>query len=798
MSSLYYYSKLKVLVVVGCIALLAQEPLFAQDSGVSGRVIDIVTKRPVAGAEVTAVNRSGDTVGTAEANEAGEYVIASVYSGLVSVIVTADQYRAAERVDVRLFKDKVTTSDFSLREFSNVEEILVTGRPFGVPNDGSVTAYTLTREEIRRTPGTAGDIFRGLSTLPGVAATGAFSSFSVRGRGPRDNIILIDGIPYDRAVHFDQSLGEADDIGGGGRFSIFGQNVVGRADFAPGGWSSEFGGANGSLLRLDLAEGSRNNPFIEAKFDLAGGEVLYDGPSYAFDNTSLLVSLRYYDFGQLFDIIGQEDIGRPELADALVKSVTRFDADTTLKLIGLYTPERYTRDLDNVLASPDFDDPTLLTSEQDAFLLGATLEQLVGETGQWTNAVYYRYASDDSQQGEAFPELSATPSDALTIPLEESIIALNEGEKELGWRSDYSADNGLGRFKIGSRLVLLNIDYQQTLSRDYPLFVYDRDDFRPDRSDKFILLTPSLFNASLTDDSVRATIYGEQSFDIGAVRLTAGARGEYDSLLSVSYLSPRLQIEWAGSERTLYKITGGLYTQAPRLLEIAANQGNLDLGYEKTWQASAGVNHFFGADYQLQLEGYYQRMTDLIPDSDRVTGKLTNDSKGWAAGFDTILRKKFSNDWSASLRYSYNRVRIDDGDGAGYRQGRYSRPHLANFTMSYEISDSWSVGLQYQIASGRPSERFIINEDVYANFGLTRFSREITRRFDGRFPTFQTLNLRADYRRQIGGVVVKGFIDIVNALGRKNVDYVEFSPITGEIDNDGLGVFPQLGLAIEF
>jgi hypothetical protein len=96
--------------------------------------------------------------------------------------------------------------------------------------------------------------FRALDVLPGVVATGEFSNFSVRGNGPRDNLITVDGIPFDKVVHFDESLGEQEEIDGGGRYSIFAPNVIGAARFSPGGWRASEGGKNGSLLELELAE----------------------------------------------------------------------------------------------------------------------------------------------------------------------------------------------------------------------------------------------------------------------------------------------------------------------------------------------------------------------------------------------------------------------------------------------------------------------------------------------------------------------------------------------------------------
>ena len=101
---------------------------------------------------------------------------------------------------------------------------------------------------------------RALDGLPGLVSTGDFANFSVRGRGPRDNLIFVDGMPFDKVVHFDQTLGEEEDIGGGGRFSIFAPNSIAGAEFSPGGWSAAYSGRSGSLLQLDVVGGRSAHP----------------------------------------------------------------------------------------------------------------------------------------------------------------------------------------------------------------------------------------------------------------------------------------------------------------------------------------------------------------------------------------------------------------------------------------------------------------------------------------------------------------------------------------------------------
>ncbi len=136
-----------------------------------------------------------------------------------------------------------------------------------------------------------------LTACRGWFPTGEFASFSVRGRGPRDNLILIDDLPFDRVVHFDQTLGEEEDIGGGGRYSIFAPNSIASAEFSPGGWSAAYGGRSGSLLKLDVAGGSPT-PSASLRVDIAGLELGYEGPSGIHDDTTVFLTARQFDFGR--------------------------------------------------------------------------------------------------------------------------------------------------------------------------------------------------------------------------------------------------------------------------------------------------------------------------------------------------------------------------------------------------------------------------------------------------------------------------------------------------------------------
>ena len=153
----------------------------------------------------------------------------------------------------------------------------------------------------------------------------------------RNNLIFVDDFPLDKVVHFDQTIGEEDDIAGGGRFSIFAPNSVAGAEFSPGGWGAAYGGRAGSLLRLELAEGGLT-PVTSLRLDIAGAEFTYDGPSGIDDDTSVFFTARRFDFGNVFELIGEEDIGTPKVTDIILKTTTQLTDRDELQFLVIHAP----------------------------------------------------------------------------------------------------------------------------------------------------------------------------------------------------------------------------------------------------------------------------------------------------------------------------------------------------------------------------------------------------------------------------------------------------------------------------
>jgi hypothetical protein len=320
--------------------------------------------------QITIKERETDSTRSVETDSQGRIVVEQLDPGLYSVNAAKSGFASSYEPSVRVVTRKNTRIEFKLAEQA-IEEVLVLAQQADALT--SVNSTYIDREALQNAVGGGSDPLLSLDGLPGLASTSEFASFSVRGRGPRDNLLFVDDFPFDKAVHFDATLGEEEDVGGGGRFSIFAPNVISGAEFSPGGWGAAYGGRAASLLKLDVADGNPS-PSASLRFDLAGYEVGYDGPTGITEDSTLLVSARRLDFGAFFETIEELDIGDPVLSDIIVKSVTPINQNNTFEILLIDTQEDYTRDVTHVFESPNFEDVALQDAEQDSDLYGLTCD----------------------------------------------------------------------------------------------------------------------------------------------------------------------------------------------------------------------------------------------------------------------------------------------------------------------------------------------------------------------------------------------------------------------------------------
>ncbi|WP_308367524.1 MULTISPECIES: TonB-dependent receptor [unclassified Microbulbifer] len=777
-------------------ALLIGFPLFTQAAEAPGALTFVVrdqnTDRPLSAVEVTIEERETNSTRSVETDAQGRIVVEQLDPGLYSVRVAKGGFNALYEPSVRVVTRKNIKLEFELGGQA-IEEVAVLGQQAEAL---SVNSTYLDREALRSAVGGGADPLLSLDGLPGLASASEFASFSVRGRGPRDNLLFVDDFPFDKAIHFDATLGEEEDVGGGGRFSIFAPNVISGAEFSPGGWSAAYGGRAASLLKLEVADGNPS-PSASLRLDLAGYEVGYDGPTGITEDSTLLVSARRLDFGAFFETIEELDIGEPVLRDIIVKSVIPINQNHTFEILLIDTREDYTRGVTHVFESINFEDAALQDSEQDSDLYGLTLRSLIGEEAVLTNKIYYRTSDKISSEGESFPDLVPAGSPASSFPVREDIITIGEDETEIGWRSDFETVNQWGVFSAGVRVTQIELDYDTVLDGDWVRFVYDDDDFRPDPDQRYIVLTPANINSSLIQKETSYASYVEQLFERGDWDFRTGVRFERDGFADQSFASPRFSVNWRPSKTVRYFATAGLFHQSPRFLDLAANESN-DLENEEITHGSIGFEYFPNNSWSVLTEAYYQNLDNLVVDLDRASGTFANIGDGTSYGVDVVANGMIREGIYATATYSYNDAEVDRKDGRGDVAAEFSREHVATLGLTWEISNRWKVAGRYKYLSGRPDDVFIIHSDVLGAGQPLRFSKEITERNVGRNSGSGSLNVRVDYRRAFGPIDVTAFLDVINVTAASSSDDSEFDYRRGIEVEDDSEAEPLIGLRLDY
>jgi hypothetical protein len=778
--------------------LLAASPAVAETGAIAVDVVDAVTRRPVDGVTITAESRDGE-VRSATTDE-GTALLDALTDGFFTLRAEAEGYAVAVEPAVRVLERRTGRLLFELQPVEgSIEEIVVVARARKADLFGGVSNRFLNRDELRNAPGSGSDVMRALSGLPGVVSNGEFASFSVRGHGPKNNLIFVDGFPFQQVVHFEQTLGEEEDIINGGRYSIFAPNAVAGAEFSPGGWSAEFGGRKASLLQFDVVDGAPS-PVGSLRVDLAGAEFLYEGPSGFHDDTTMFVQARRFDFGQFFEIIGEDDLGAPVSTDVIVKTSTQIDDNDEFEFLAIYAPEEYTRDIDHILAAEEeegIEDVTLQNEDQDLALIGATWRRLFGDDGEWTNRIYFRESDRLSSEGEAYPDLVPPGTPANDVPVREKLLAVNEKESEFGWRSDMTIGNRYGLFSAGLHLTSNDLDYSTGLREDWIRYVYESDDPRPAGAN-YIVLQPDEIDSAYSASATNYALYGEQVFDWGDATLRAGLRYDRDGFSEENLVSPRIGFNYTASPKLRLSATAGIFYESPRNLVRAANADNFDIESEKLTHFGAGFDYQFGDNVNLLVEAYYQQLDNRLVDAGRTTGRITNAGEGTNTGVDLVLTRRFDQGWSADFVYSWNRYRVDDNDGRGEYDWDFNREHFVSVGGRWEINERWQVAGRWKYGSGQPTYRYIIHDDVLAPNPPVRYSQERTATNVDRGEAFHSLDIRVDYRRPIGPVDLVLFLDVLNVYGGPAGLQPEFNILTGEIVEEEEETLPLLGLIVEY
>lgn len=782
------FAVLFFLVVIKC---------FAQNTGeINGKIVEKISKQPLPGVNIIVI---GTNLGSSS-DENGNYRIKNVPEGIYKLKVSYIGFNTYIEPDVRVVREK----SYYVNEIELIplpiesQEVTITSGYFDYRKDMPVSGYSYTREEIVRSPGAAGDIFRALETLPGVSTSGGeFSAFSVRGDTPDDNLILIDNIPFNRITHFSEIDGDMELQGG--RFSIFSQGLIEKADFQSGGFSSKYGTKRASLLNLNVKEGNKVSPNFKGSYDLMGWEANYDGPVFIHPNTSVLLSARNIDFSTILKMIGDEGDGTSKFGDYIIKTTTDFNKSNKFSILGIYTTESHFRDSYHYFKGEDNYELEISDQKENKTLLGANWRLLTGHKGFLNTSIYFSRIEQIEKAGEINidPVYNRKP-EKNEISEKYPLYLYDIDERQFGAKTDFTYNLiKIYTLNAGVSIQQISSDTRLTLTEQDTVYIFNYGELTG--TDKFLVVTPEFFNNNFNKGRMEYAGYIEASFSPSTrFDLNTGFRYEYDDFSKKNYISPRLSGSYKLNSSTSLNFSGGIYYQPPLIRKISFDAGNANLKNEKAYHYILGLSHYLNDALKLSIEGYYKKLEDLIVQPNSNNNSAFNSGKGYAYGMDLSLIRRFVDNFYGQVNYSYSQCKVKDFDKDKYHFSDFNQPHMFNILFGYQFNDNWSVSAKWKYATGKPKDEYIIFENVLNNINRMRYSKEITSENSQRYSDFHSLNLRVDYRHQFTNwFAISAYIDIMNLYDRENQTGENFQIITGENSYSSFPMLPTFGFKLE-
>jgi outer membrane cobalamin receptor len=675
-------------IIVSILLIVIVLPLSAQKYTISGTVEDQSSGERLINANIYDPVAYRGVI----SNNYGFYSI-TIPAGPVNLICS---YVGFKPLDFRLDLRKDTVINLRLDPVTALEEVTITGEPSRQALRSTQMSMTeLSGQSIEKIPALLGevDVLKALQLLPGVqSGTEGSSGIYVRGGGPDQNLILLDGVPVYNVNHLF------------GFFSVFNNDAIQTVKLIKGGFPARYGGRLSSVLDIRLKDGNNKKFGVEGSVGLIASRLTVEGPVIR-DKTSFIVS------------------ARRTYADVLAQPLIRYAArrDGQKGSTGGY----YFYDLTAKVNHRFSDRSRLFLSAyagRDKAYLRIRDEQMNTESKQdiglgWGNiTTAMRWNYQISPKLFSNTTLTYSKYDFLTgMEATESVrdtvqgkylFSYDSGIRDLAARIDFDWQPGPGHsVKFG---------YSHTFHRFSPgITVYQMKE-----GDSGTGIDTTFGNRNIHAQELDG--YMEDDWQIGTrFKVNAGLHASAFKVEDSTYasLQPRLSAMFLINENWSVKAAYTHMTQHIHLLSNSTVGLPTDLWVpstalirpQKSVQYAVGTVYEFNGGIELSMEGYYKSMSNLIEYKEGSTFfSLTDDwqdklefGRGVAYGAEMLLRKT-TGKTTGWIGYTLSRSErkfenISFGEWFPYR---YDRRHDISVVLSHQFSKRFDVGATWVYGTG--------------------------------------------------------------------------------------------------
>lgn len=660
----------------------------AQTFTLNGYIRDLETGENLIGATIY---EPGSLKGTVS-NRFGFYSL-TLPRGKMKLRVSYVGYQEME-LDIDLDRDQ--RLDIQMIPGSTLDEIVITADE-NIEQSPQMSTIDIPIDQIKALPVLMGetDILKSIQLLPGIqGGTEGSSGIYVRGGGPDQNLILLDGVPVYNVSHLF------------GFFSVFNSDAINKVNVVKGGFPARYGGRLSSVIDITMKEGNNQKFSGEGSIGLISSKLTLEGPLGKNKKTSFIVSGRRTYIDLLTRPIIRAQTDGDETAGYYFYD---FNAKINHKITEndrLYLSFYNGKDVGFGRSEYEYSDPIedYESQSKDKFGLGwgntigalrwnhifgpKLFANLTGTYSKYKFRIFSEYEDITRSAGktERVHELIEYYSgvDDLALKLDLDYLPSPDHNFKFGVSATHHEFNpGIFGFDTNAEGNQdTTIGSQQTRSVEF--YSYIEDDFN---------LTPSL-------------------------RANAGVH--YSAFLVndrfYNSLQPRISMRYLLSSNLSLKASYATMTQYIHLLTNGGLGLPTDLWVPATdrirpqssWQTALGLAKTLKG-YEISAEFYYKEMRDLIEYEEGATffnlgtdwqDKVTT-GDGTSYGAEVLVQKKtgkFSGWVGYTLSWTYRQFpELNFGERFPYK---YDRRHDVSVVGIYEFSKNFSMSATWVYGTG--------------------------------------------------------------------------------------------------
>ena len=741
---------------------------------ISGYVKDADTGESLIGANVVErTSRQGTS-----SNTYGFYslTLASKDRSEADTVTVLFSYVGYQARAMQLVLSQDTTLNVALTDHSLLDEVVVTAtQAEEIQELTQMSTVSVPIEQIKAAPALLGevDVLKTLQLLPGVqSGNEGTSGLYVRGGGPDQNLILLDGVPVYNASHLF------------GFFSVFNADAINHVQLIKGGFPARYGGRLSSVVDVSMKEGNTNKFHGTGSLGLVAGKLTLEGPIVT-NKTSFIVSGRRTWIDALMPLLTRARTGGRQTQgyyfyDVNAKVNHRF-SDRDRLFLSTYTgsDRYYSRS-----RSEEEENAVSLLSEAETEL----------SWGNTTSALRWNHIFTS----KLFSNLALTYSHYRLNLLEE-------------YRRDYLTDNeqkmmnaGLINYTSGIRDVTAKLDLDYIPS--------PRHYVRGGASAVRHQFTPGVLNVRYTDvptaepqdtllgsQVTRASefaCYAEDDIEMSRrLKLNVGIHFSGFLVNGKRYLSaqPRLAARYLLYSPLSLKASYARMTQFVHLLVNSRIGLPTDLWVpvtdrirpQSSQQWALGVARAWKQDYEVSLEGYYKTMNNVIAYREGASFLSVNRDwqekvvvgNGRAYGAELLVQKKEgrTTGW-LGYTLSWSERQFEDLNAGQRFPYKYDRRHDIGLALMHQWRERVDVSLAWVFGTGNSVTLPVVKyagterqERRYAPF-VERY--QYSERNGYRMRPFHRLDVSVSFKKQTRWGERSWVVGAYNAYSRRNPFYL--------------------------